>query len=578
MGLLARAYRTAAKSKSGPKPVGFIAEFLTLVLQPLLPMILDKKIKVITNAGGLDPVGLKALIEEYAASVGESSRVKVAAVYGDDMTGQKDELLQSGAFGAFDPLNGAGIAEDSVRKDDQLLSLNAYLGAEPIARALADGANIIVTGRCVDSASVVGPLAFEYGWDFSRLDHQKTLDDLATASLAGHILECGAQATGGNFTDWELSAGSGHGGWANMGYPIATFEGGTSFTVSKPRNTGGLVTRHTVGEQMLYEVLDPENYVLPDVVLDLSQVTLDQVDTDVVRVTGAKGKPPTEWLKCTAVQQTGYRVTADLLLFGTDADKKGAALADAILRRSKHIAEAELRSKGKPVDLTKLESKVIIIGAEHSLPASVARAGSREVAVRVTAKHPRPEILAILSREVAPFATSSAPGLGMLSGGRPKVSPNFKASSVLVRRSAISPTVQVGTNTTKPVLVPLATQGCRQIVPSSSAVTLSTADKKPPAARRTSLSASDVRLIDVAVGRSGDKGDSANVAIIARTPALYPYIKAQVTPEVIHAALGHYLAPDSTITRYDVPGVHAVNFVLTKALGGGGLDSLALDR
>lgn len=568
MGLLARASRTSSRSKD-TQPAGYIKEFLTLVLKPLLPAILDRNITVITNAGGLDPLGLKHLIESHAASIGESARVRVAAVSGDDLTPAKDSLLLSGALTPFDPLNGTGTPEASLTETSRPLSVNAYLGAEPIAKALAAGANIVVTGRCVDSASVLGPLAFEYGWDFSRIGDQSTLDKLASASLAGHILECGAQATGGNFTDWEMSARSPHGGWANMGYPIAAFDGGEGFTITKPRGTGGLVTRHTVGEQMMYEVLDPENYILPDVVLDLSRVTLEQVGCDVVRVAGARGKPPTAWLKCTAVHQTAYRVAADLVVFGVDADKKGQALGEAILARAERIAAAELEDGG---DWGKLESKIIIIGAEHSLPASTAVGHSREVVVRVTAKHPRPDVLAILSREVAPFATSSAPGLGMLSGGRAKVSPGFKSTSVLVRREAVSPAVQVGH--AEPFPVPLAIKGCKDVVPSSSATTAQTGGTSP----RKTHDGATVRLIEVAVGRSGDKGDSANVGIIARTPELYPVILAQVTPEAMREALGHHLQPDSTVTRYEVPGIYAVNFVLTKALGGGGLDSLALDR
>lgn len=573
MGLLARASRSG-KAK-GPRPPGYIKEFLTLVLKPLLGTILDRNIKVITNAGGLDPVGLKEIIEAFAVDAGVADRVKVAAVYGDDVLNARNDLLRSGAITPFDPLNGAGPGEETIGQGDELLSLNAYLGAEPIARALADGANIIVTGRCVDSASIVGPLAFEYGWDFGRLDDQTTLDRLAAASLAGHILECGAQATGGNFTDWELSARSGHGGWANMGYPIATFDGTGVFTISKPKNTGGLVTRHTVAEQMLYEVLDPENYILPDVVLDLSRVTLEQAGTDLVRVSGAKGRPPTEHLKCTAVRQSGYRVAADMLLFGADAGTKGAALGEAILRRGRDVAGAELARADRPVDMSVLETKVIIVGAEHSVPAAVANRTSREVVVRVTAKHPRPDVLAILSREVASFATSSAPGLAMFSAGRPKVSPNFASSSLLLRREGVSPTVQVGAG--KPIGVPLATRGCSGITPSSGAVTLRCADA-PPARQTVKPRGGAVRLLDIAVGRSGDKGDSSNIAIIARDPAYYPYIRAQVTPDVMRSTMQHVLRPDSIITRYDVPGVAAVNFVLTNSLGGGGLDSLTLDR
>ncbi|CAI4211995.1 unnamed protein product [Parascedosporium putredinis] len=507
------------------KAPGYIKEFATFVLEPLLPQILQKKIKVVTNAGGLDPV-------------------RVAAVYGDNIVARKDELLREGAFSAFNPLNaGAGDEEMlGAAGEHAILSLNAYTGAEPVTKALQAGANIVVTGRCVDSALVLGPLAHEYGWDYARLGDQATLDRLAAASLAGHIVECGAQATGGNFTDWELSAGSPHGGWANMGYPIVAFEEDGKFTVTKPRATGGLVTRHTVGEQMLYEVLDPENYILPDVVVDLARVTLEQVAEDVVRVAG------------------GFRVNADMMLFGARAADKGKVLGEAILQRARAVAEAELRAAGKTEDFVGFESKVIVVGAEHSLsPAAAtdAAARSREVVVRIVAKHVRRHVLDVLAREVASFGTSSAPGIGMFSSGRPKISPNFLASSVLIRRGF--------------------TRGCRAVVPAASARGLASS---PEVRRKTVLTGHGTRcsLLDLAVGRSGDKGDTSNVAFISRNPAFYPYILDQVTPEVVASTLGELLQPDSAVTRYEVPGVNAVNFVLTRSLGGGGLDSMALDR
>ena len=576
MGLLARASRAPSISGPAKKPIGYIKEFATFVLQPLLPQILDKQIKVITNAGGLDPVGLKEFIEVFAAQKGLAERVKVAAVYGDDIIDQKNELVRPGSFRPFSPLNNESGEEDMMGNKEDLLSLNAYIGAEAIAKALASGANIIVTGRCVDSALTLGPLAYEFSWDFSRLDDQLTLDRLASASLAGHILECGAQATGGNFTDWELSAGSHHGGWSNMGYPIATFEEDGTFTVSKPCNTGGLVTRHTVAEQMLYEVLDPENYVLPDVVVDLSQVTLHQMDVDRVLICGVRGKSPTQWLKCTAVRQTGFRITADLVVFGANAEQKAVALGRAILQRARHVAEMELRSAGKTEDFKGYQSKVIVIGADHSFSRSMARIGSREVVVRIAAKHVRRHILDVLSREVTSFGTSSAPGIAMLNSGRPKVSPCLLASSVLIHRDSVVPKLSVGCNSSL-IPVPFTTQGCRPVVPSSSAISL----------KYTSLDADSIasshrvghiNLLSVAVGRSGDKGDTANIAIISRSPHIYPYLQTQVTPEVISSTLGHFLQDGSIITRYDVPGVHAINFVITKCLGGGGLDSLALDR
>jgi hypothetical protein len=248
MGLLARRSRIAAKRNTPitPQTSGYIGEFLTYVLAPLLPRLLANKTRVIANAGGLDPVGLKQLIEKNLEENGFQD-VKVAAVWGDDLIPKRQELFQKNTFKSFDPLNGAGIPEGAVTEQDSLLSLNAYLGAQPIVEALSSGAQIIVTGRVVDSALVLAPLTYTYNWDLSP--NSPHLDYLASASLAGHIIECGAQCTGGNFTDWRDGAFSSYGGWSNMGYPIIEFNPDASFIVTKPAKTGGVVSKLSVTEQ-----------------------------------------------------------------------------------------------------------------------------------------------------------------------------------------------------------------------------------------------------------------------------------------------------------------------------------------
>jgi Acyclic terpene utilisation family protein AtuA len=336
MGLLARRSRVASKQNLPitPQTSGYIGEFLKYVLAPLLPKLLVNKTRVITNAGGLDPVGLKQLIEKHLEKNGIHD-VKVAAVSGDDLLPTKSELFRQDAFKSFEPLNGAGKPEPMLTEQDNLLSLNAYIGAQPIVHALNSGAQIIVTGRVVDSALVLAPLAYSYNWDLSPTSPD--LHSVASASLAGHIIECGAQCTGGNFTDWRDGAFSGFGGWSNMGYPIVEFNPDGTFIVTKPVRTGGIVSKLSVAEQMLYEVLDPANYLLPDVNLDLSHVTLKEVGKDRVRVSGAKGRPPTPWLKCTAIKQDGYRIEGALIIPGFEAREKARILGEALIQRANGI-------------------------------------------------------------------------------------------------------------------------------------------------------------------------------------------------------------------------------------------------
>jgi hypothetical protein len=336
MGLLARRSRIAAKRNTPitPQTSGYIGEFLTYVLAPLLPRLLANKTRVIANAGGLDPVGLKQLIEKHLEEKGFQD-VKVAAVWGDDLVPKRQELFQKNAFKSFDPLNGAGLPEEVFTEQDSLLSLNAYLGAQPIVEALLSGAQIIVTGRVVDSALVLAPLTYTYNWNLSPLSPH--LDYLASASLAGHIIECGAQCTGGNFTDWRDGAFSSYGGWSNMGYPIIEFNPDASFIVTKPAKTGGVVSKLSVTEQMLYEVLDPANYLLPDVNLDLTDVTVEQVGINRVKVNGARGRPPTGWLKGTAIKQDGYRIEGALIIPGIEARQKARMLGEALIQRANMI-------------------------------------------------------------------------------------------------------------------------------------------------------------------------------------------------------------------------------------------------
>ncbi|KAJ4252781.1 hypothetical protein NW762_010687 [Fusarium torreyae] len=567
MGLLAKA---KSKSRGNTKDrinTGYISEFLDLALVPNLDAIVEKKVKVITNAGGLDPIGLKNAIIAHLDDRGLRDKLLVAAVSGDDLLAQIGDLKGKNQLDGFDPLSGSD-KEEVFKNDKDLLSLNAYLGAEPIAVALHQGADIVVTGRCVDSALVAGPLAFEFGWSFDM--SQQSLDRLASASLAGHIVECGSQATGGNYTDWRKSAFSPNGGWSNMGYPILTYKEDNSFEISKPANTGGIVDCQGVCEQMLYEVLDPENYVLPDVVLDLTQVRLRQVGINQVSVSGAKGKPPTAWLKCTAVEQNGYKTSVDFVVCGEEAESKAKALGEAIIERTNSIAAPQSSQATTPI--TNEDFAIITVGAEHSLGIAAAnRPERKEVVLRVAARHKNKPVLDVLAKEVAPFLTNSCPGIFLLMSGRPKVGPNFFASSIMVRKGAVIPRVHMGSGKIYQT-IPLLEKGCQSVV---AAKGISTSHGVYGS---LDLGLPCTKLLDIAFGRSGDKGDTANIAIIARKLEFYPDILKQVTPEVMYSTFRHFIAPGGTVTRFEVPGVNAVNFVLTKCLGGGGLSSLRLDR
>lgn len=467
-------------------------------------------------------------------------------------------------------------SKSTSKGESSLLSLNAYIGAQPIASALSRGATIVVTGRVVDSALILGPLIHEFGWTKESPDDSSYLDKLATASLAGHIIECGAQATGGNFTDWRKGAFSEDGGWSNMGYGIVEFpksKEGLEFFVTKPPNTGGLVSVLSVGEQMLYEVLDPENYLLPDVVLDLSNVQIQQVEKEKVLIKGAKGKAPPKHLKCTAIMKKGYKITGELAIIGEEAKWKAEALGRAILERAKRTMEL----RGFP-DFT--ETRIEVVGSEVMFGSNSRLEGTREVYLRLSASHQDPKALFWVAMELAQAATSTAPAITGSGSGRARPSPLFSTTSVLIDRDSIECKSLVGDEKSPEIYIHKMKgskaynlhQDVKRIYSSIDGNSTSESNQSsklplteiPSSVESYSTSHVNLPLIRLAVGRSGDKGNTANIAFISRSEEYYGILRSQVTCKVIEDTLKHLLSDQSEIRRYEVPGTFAINFVVSK--------------
>ena len=303
-----------ARARAKNPDYGYALDFVTAAMKPNLKEIARQGVKIVSNAGGVNPQAcanaLRALIAEMGLDL------KVACVLGDDMIAQRDQLAEQGYTEMF-----TGAAFPAA---DKIASINAYLGAFTVARALDEGADIVVTGRCVDSAVTLGACIHSFGW--GRGD----LDKLAMGSLAGHIIECGPQATGGNFTDWEEVESL-----ETIGYPIAEVHADGSFDCSKPEGSGGLVSTATIAEQMVYEIGDPQAYMLPDVVCDFSQVQLGQLDDNLVRVTGATGLPAPDTYKVCTTYADEFRGGTNMTFYGVDADRKAQKLADAIFTASR---------------------------------------------------------------------------------------------------------------------------------------------------------------------------------------------------------------------------------------------------
>jgi hypothetical protein len=590
-----------ARARQKRPELGYATDFVTAVMAPLARQIVTGRIKVVANAGGVNPRGCRDALRAVLDRLGV--KLSVAVVSGDDVMGALPALRDRGALdletGRFLPAN--------------TISANAYLGAFPIAEALRAGADVVITGRCVDSALALGPLLARFGWG------PGDLDPLAMGSLAGHIIECGTQATGGIFTDWR----SVQSGWDDMGYPIVECEPDGTFVVTKPANTGGRVTPATVAEQITYEVHDPAAYVLPDVICDWRAVGLEDLGQDRVRVTGARGMPPTADYKASLTWHDGFRCLATLMIVGNEAGARAQRVGAAILERTRRLfatnGYADYRA-----------TSIEVLGVESMYGIHARATGSREVVLKIAVAHAHQEPLELFAREIFPAATSMAQSITGFAAGRPSVQPVVRLASCLVPKSDVR--IEVEVDGCSVALCPAppdsASSPMRSSTPTSQDRTSDAAnlaagravaspdragaaatpagagaaaspDQPTPAAAPvrsrftpslgpssgapssapllspTTAPSVEVPLVLLAWARSGDKGDTANIGVIARRPEFMPAIAEALTPEAVRSWLAHLV--EGEVRRFDWPGLNGWNFVLRQALGGGGVASLRYD-
>ncbi len=523
-----------ARARAKDPNAGYATDFPDVVAR-LAPKIKQHGIKVVTNAGGVNPQACKAAIEARLQAQG--IELTVGIVTGDDLLPRAAELKAQDVREMF----------SGERFPDKPWSVNAYLGAFPVAAALAAGADIVVTGRCVDSAVVLGALIHEFGWG------PEDYDLLAAGSLAGHVVECGAQATGGISTDWEKVAGD----WDNMGFPIAICEPGGQFIVTKPAGTGGRVAPETVAEQIVYEIGDPAAYLLPDVSCDFRNVSLRQVGRDRVEVKGARGWAPTHSYKVSATFQDGFRASGTMMIGGRDAVSKAEAVAAAILKRTRRL----FGERGL-ADYTRTD--VEVLGSESNWGANSRARAAREVVLKLSVHHADKAALELFGREFIPPATAMAQGITGFSGGRPSPTPLVRLFSCLVPKTSVEIGVEVGSRNVS----------YSQVVPKHGAS--APLDAEPVIAYEdTDEPTRTVPLIALAYGRSGDKGDSANIGVLARRPEFVPLLRRWLTAEAVQRYLAHFA--QGPVQRYELPGLLGFNFLLANALGGGGMASLRYD-
>ena len=481
---------------------GFAADFVDGYILPHLPTLLERRIRIVANAGGLNPPACAEALRRGAEAAGLTLHIGV--VEGDNLTGQYSAVIDAETRDMFD---GSSVLE-KIESADRVNSLVAYTGAFPIAAALAAGADVVITGRAVDSAMALGPLIHEFGWG------PDDFDLLAAGTLAGHLLECSAQVTGGTFTDWQDVPD-----WAGIGMPIGECSADGTLVITKPEGTGGLVSVGTVAEQLLYEVSDPQRYYVADTVCDFSNVSLTQVGTDRVAVTGARGLGRSGTYKASVTYDQGWRAAAYIPIIGMEAGAKARRLGEELFARTGAMLR---QSQLPPFDRTHCQ----VIGGDGP----DASTSPSTAICRLVADHRDQQGAQLLVNEQSSAISHMSVGISLSLAAT--VRPVQRIAGFLVPKSIVAQRVSVDG---QPVAFAVATDGTGH-----EAAALPPALPALPGDIDPGLT---LPLIKLAWARSGDKGNLFNVAVIAREPEFLPYIAAALTRQSGWRALRQSAGP-----------------------------------
>lgn len=377
---------------------------------------IKRGVKVISNAGGVNPRACKDAILQMAEKKGYSG-LKIAVVDGDDILPGLDSLIDAGHT-----LDNMETGEPISTVKDNLLSANVYFGCRPIVEALQKGADIVITGRVTDTGLTLAPMVYEFGWDFDDYDK------MSTGTIAGHIIECGGQASGGNFTDWETVDNL-----AELGFPIIEAHPDGTFYVTKHEGTGGLVSEMTVKEQLLYEIGDPAEYITPDCIADFTSIQLEQAGKDRVKVWGITGKPATPTYKISASYIDGYKLSSTLVYCWPDAVKKARVAADILKKRADNLGITFRDFNSELVGLNACNEDTDLLNEDLS--------ERNEVQLRISVHGDSREELNRFGKEIAPLILTGPGGVTGFAGGRPKASDVVAYWPALLDKKAAEPVV-----------------------------------------------------------------------------------------------------------------------------------------
>jgi hypothetical protein len=533
------------KQKRKDPAAGYARDFVSQI-EPLLEQILLRRIRIISNAGGVNPEACAAALAAVARAKG--LQLRIAVVEGDDITARVAGLMAAGVDLA-NLETGAPFPAQAA-----LLAANAYFGAMPVAEALAFDPHIVICGRVTDTGLTLAPLIHEFGWGPGDYDL------LAAGIVAGHISECGAQATGGNFTDWKKVPS-----FLDLGFPIVECRADGSFTVTKQPGSGGLVSCQTVREQLLYEMGDPRSYLTPDVIADFASIRLEPDGPDRVRVSGVRGRPPTDLLKVSMACSDGFKASGALIVCGPDARAKAETFAQVFWQRLERELDRAGLARLKPTCTEYVGDDATHRGLGPRRPAS-------EILLRLSARSARRDSLEPF-RKLLPSMILSGPAGVAVTGGAPAISEVVGYWPALLPRELAPATVRVLEERGGGQLEPVLSRELAWPATPGPAPAPELADPWPafpeagPRVR--------VPLMRIAHARSGDKGDTANIGLIGRSGQCYAWMRDHIgASQVRDWFSGHCRGP---VACHPVPGLWALNFLLAEALGGGGTLSLFLD-
>ncbi|RXQ95665.1 DUF1446 domain-containing protein [Ancylomarina salipaludis] len=517
--------------------LGYVGDFVDQIVD-VAELMKEKKVRMLTNAGGINPLACARKILSELNRKGVD--LKIAVVIGDNIIDRIDEFYPEKA--SFTDME---TGDDFAHIKENIQSANVYLGVPPLLKALESGADLILAGRVTDTSITMAPMIYELGWELDDWDR------LAAGLVAGHIIECGAQASGGNFTDWQKVSR-----WDNMGYPIVEMNSDGSFEVYKHPDTGGLISRDTIREQLVYEMGDPKHYISPDVVADFSQLELKELAPNRVLVKNAKGHPSTHFLKVSMAYEDGYKAVSSIVISG------GRVLNKA--REFEKIFWQRLNT-----DYKKTNTEYIGYNACHQN--LVEDIDPNEILLRFSVYDDDLDKIKRFSTSIAPLILSGPPGVAV-TGGRARNQQVITYWPTLIPKTLIQATVHI-----------LDTQGEiketydidsvlgneADFIPQDTTVDPSQGD------HYSDMEMVNVPLRQVCMARSGDKGDTFNIGVLARSEEIYHYLKLKLTPEIIKRMFAGICK--GRVKRYELDNLLALNFLLEESLDGGGTKSLMID-